>query len=464
MMMATFLKKNLPDRFTLLSYALWINQHYWVIAAMIFVIIGGILAFPASYFTNLNVLLGVCLLPFTIRIAGKQRFNYWFLALLLFSCTAVFYSPVNIFYFFAIASFLLLLVELHIGRINAIILFLIVFMSPFFEQVAGILGFPVRLFLSEMAGELLALSGVNVQVEGNLMLVNGSGFTVDDACMGLNMLSTSMLIGVLLMIHRYKTHQRTLSFVALASFFVTVFGLNVVCNLSRIIVLVLFNIGPGHFMHEGVGLICFIAYSILPVYFLMRWMVQRFGKDVSTDDRSYRRTSLLARCMVMLSAVVMLWIGMELPGRKIISERFTSEVNELPGFASEVLTTGVVKMSNDEALIYLKPITEFFSGEHTPLFCWKGSGYQINHIREVQIGSHVIYCGELMKSDGKLLTAWWYSNGDVQTIDQFDWRGRMLQGEKDFALINVTAADERTMLKYSQKLLEESFCPISKTR
>jgi exosortase N len=166
----------------------------------------------------------------------------------------------------------------------------------------------------------------------------------------------------------------------------------------------------------------------------------------------------------VLSAVAILWIGMELPERKITSERFATEVNVPVGFSSEVMPNGVVKMSNEEALIYLKPIAEFFSGEHTPLFCWRGSGYQFRHIRELPIGAHVIYCGEMIRPDGKLWTAWWYSNGEVQTIDQFDWRGRMMRGEKDFLLINVTAADEQTMLKYTRKLIEESFDPIAKTR
>ncbi len=69
------------------------------------------------------------------------------------------------------------------------------------------------------------IAGVDVQVEGNMMVLNGNGFTVDDACMGLNMLSTSLLIGVLVMVHHYKNRQRTLSFVTLSFFFAVIFAL-----------------------------------------------------------------------------------------------------------------------------------------------------------------------------------------------------------------------------------------------
>ncbi len=86
---------------------------------------------------------------------------------------------------------------------------------------------------------------------------------------------------------------------------------------------------------------------------------------------------------------------------KMRSERFSSDVNIPAGFTSEVLATGVVKISNDDALVYLKPISEFF--RESIHRCSAGrSGYQIRHIREVQMGDHVVYSGELIRSGGKL--------------------------------------------------------------
>ncbi len=75
-MIATFLKNKLPNKYTLLSLCT-VDQ-----SALLGDRRGDcrghrrMLAFPVPYFTNLNVLLGFCLLPFSVWIVGKQRVNY----------------------------------------------------------------------------------------------------------------------------------------------------------------------------------------------------------------------------------------------------------------------------------------------------------------------------------------------------------------------------------------------------
>ena len=147
---------------------------------------GGLLAFPASYFSNTNVLIGLCLLPLTLIISGTQHNNLFYVGLMvLFAALAGVYH-VRIFYFFCLAFYFLWLVERFVGRLNVLVLFLVVFMSPFFIQVVTILGFPIRLMLSAFSGGVLNFVGLNVRVEGNMMFLDGARFTVDEACMGLN--------------------------------------------------------------------------------------------------------------------------------------------------------------------------------------------------------------------------------------------------------------------------------------
>jgi exosortase N len=154
------------------------------------IVVGGAFAFPLSYLTNSNELVGVCLLPFVLTIQkNNKRFNYLFLLLLLlFACGAWMYN-VRMFYFFSLAFYILWFLELLVGAVNRLTIFLIGFMSPFFFQISVILGFPIRLQLSQMVGTLLQWVGVNVQIEGNMMLLNGATFIVDEACMGLNMMA-----------------------------------------------------------------------------------------------------------------------------------------------------------------------------------------------------------------------------------------------------------------------------------
>ena len=103
-------------------------------------------------------------------------------------------SPFSLLFFY-----LFFMWEVLIGRINVLAIFLLLFMSPVFDSLSSIIGFPVRLQLSSWSGHLLHYAGFAVQVEGNVMVMNNASFSVDDACMGLNMLAVSLLMGVFVM-------------------------------------------------------------------------------------------------------------------------------------------------------------------------------------------------------------------------------------------------------------------------
>src|SRR5690349_18915593 len=88
-------------------------------------VVGGIFAFTLSYFSNLNVLIGFCLFPFTFLITGPRRNNvFYIIPMILFAALAVIYG-VRICYFFSLAFYFLWLTELFVGRLNVLILFLI---------------------------------------------------------------------------------------------------------------------------------------------------------------------------------------------------------------------------------------------------------------------------------------------------------------------------------------------------
>jgi hypothetical protein len=92
-----------------------------------------------------------------------------------------------------------------------------------------------------------------------------------------------------------------------------------------------------------------------------------------------------------------------------------------------------------------------------PQICWKGSGYQFSFASEQEIGAHKIYMGKLVKDGSTLVTAWWYSNGRIITINQFDWRYRMLKGEKPFNIVNVTADDENILRQEILRLFAKQY-------
>lgn len=405
---------------------------------------GGVFAFPPSYFFNSNVLIGLCLFPFSFLITGPKRNNFLYASLIvLFATLAVVYS-VRIFYFFTLAFYVLWVIELLAGRLNALILFLIVFMSPFFIQVVTILGFPIRLMLSDCAGTILNFVGVNVQVQGNMVIRVGAMFSVDEACMGLNMLAISMLMGVFVLAFRYRVSGTSLGLYATLFFFMMAFVLNMITNLIRIIVLVYFRIPPENAMHGFVGILCLIVYVVVPLHFLSAWLVRRYGKP-KNDKISQQESSRSSIILMVILPLAVFFTGIAIEGRPAW-EAGHADVH-FEGAKPERLNDGITKIVTNDLLIYVKTIPEFFTGEHTPLMCWRGSGYEFVGIETATVAAVSIYKGTLVK-DGKVLhTAWWYSNGEIKTISQLDWRMRMLKGEADFCLVNVTAEEEQTLMQ-----------------
>jgi exosortase N len=419
-------------------------------------VLGGIFAFTLAYFSNTNVLIGACLFPFSLVVVGPKRNNFIYILLLGVFATLAFVYEVRIFYFFALSFYFLWVAELFIGRLSTLVLFLFVFMSPFFIQVVTILGFPLRLMLSTYAGTLLNAAGTNVEVQGNVMIVNGEMFSVDDACMGLNMLVISMLMGVFVLAYRYKTSETTLGFYAGTLFFSIVFVLNIITNVIRIIALVYFRIPPEDPMHEVIGILCLITYVMIPLHFLGAWLIRKYG-TLKNENVSLSRASRGNALFIIILPVAILFVG-----KSIDTDGQDSKVTHANVHFGETvpekLKDGVTKIATDDLLIYVKTIPEFFTGEHTPLMCWKGSGYEFAGISTVSVDGLSIYKGTLINGGSKLHTAWWFSNGSVNTISQLDWRMRMLKGETGFCLVNVTASDEDILMKTISSML--TTCPI----
>lgn len=115
------------------------------------------------------------------------------------------------------------------------------------------------------------------------------------------------------------------------------------------------------------------------------------------------------------------------------------------------LDNGITQFRSDKALIYSKKIPTFYSAEHSPYICWKGSGYTFTSVEEKTVAGALIYYGTLQKGKEQLQTAWWFSNKKHNTIGQLDWRWRVLCGKPNFQLINVTATSQANL----QEAIEE---------
>ena len=414
---------------------------------------GALAAFPLSFVMKSNVVIGLLLIPFVLKCGNIKRLNAGYLLGAICCGIVAFHYNIRIGYFFLIYLFFLTLVELTVGKTNRLIVFLMLFTSPIFDQVAVVIGFPLRLMLSSIAGDLLASTGMDILVQGNLMIVNGADFSVDDACMGLNMLAFSMLVGVFVIAHRARTLNRTPTFVRTGLFFLTAFILNLFCNLIRILVLVIFQINEADPMHEIVGLLCFVIYLMLPLYYVSSYVVNGFE---APRMRNIQLRGIHYRILISVSVLILV-LGIRVNLHRALPPKVSVVTWSIPGFKKESMKEGITKLFNDEALIYVKPIAEFFTSEHTPLLCWRGTGYRFASIREVEVHGRRVYVGKLVRPRSTLYTAWWYANRETQTIEQVEWRLKMLKGDPAFSLINVTVEDEGKLAKNIQLVLNGKY-------
>ena len=117
------------------------GRHFYLLAALIgFAIVGSIAAFPLKYFSGANCVIGICLLPFAFFRNGSTRFNFFYLVtILVFVALAMLYN-MKVFYFIALSAYVLFVVEALSGRVDSLILFLLLTICPIFSQVVGNIG------------------------------------------------------------------------------------------------------------------------------------------------------------------------------------------------------------------------------------------------------------------------------------------------------------------------------------
>src|SRR6187549_2063159 len=101
-----------------------IARNYHLLGIFLFVgMAGGAIAFPLTFLSNSNVLLGLCLFPFGMFFYHKPRFSYIYLGLMLCFGVMGYIYNVRTFYFFMIAFYFLFVFEAFVGKVNSIVFF-----------------------------------------------------------------------------------------------------------------------------------------------------------------------------------------------------------------------------------------------------------------------------------------------------------------------------------------------------
>ncbi len=407
---------------------------------------------------SVNFILGIIAIASAIKIRkGSNSNRYAYLAIFIALLSLL--APVTTAIYFAIGIAFFFLIENLLGRLaNILPLIALGFASPIFKYAADVFSFPIRFQLTQWAGSIFSIIGAKVTVSGNIINYNESEFAVDPECMGLSMLVTSLLIGVILISHYINKYDRHISVLQFVLYFLLILLANILGNLIRIIILVQFAIAPGTSEHEIIGLISLLIYIIIPGAWLASFLVRRYGK-AEAELNSQVPAIALARKAIIWNSIIIVHISL---ASFLIMRRAdggfhnSGKLQQLEGYSAQRISAEVVKLENEHSLIYIKHIPSFYHADHHPMVCWKGSGYVFNHVLEKSINGVPVFMARLQNKNDVLYTAWWYDNGVRRTTAQLSWRTDVLTGGPEYSLINVTAASKKKLDEQITKVLSNN--------
>ncbi len=425
------------------------------IAPSILLLMGLLASLPTlQFYAQVNGMwlsyVGMLFLPlvFYIQEPGKLSLRF---AGLVGLCLGVFiFIPSHLILLFAFYCFCFLVIESFIGKLNRLAMVLMVLASPIAYYLFEVFGFPIRLMLTKCATWILNFAGFPYQSMGNVIEINGTAFSVDPVCMGLNMVMTSMLGSLILISFFEKNKKQYFTNVGLLLSVGLTLGLVVFANLFRIIFIVLFEAAPETTLHEVIGLAAMIVAVFFPLYFFLPKISNYFSTHKVTPSHLVSKDKsnvniLLKRSLLGILLVSLIFANQTHP--TVVKEVLDAKTRnvKIEGYQKDILKFAngleVVSLENDRSLVYIKPQYEYRITNHSPLICWQGSGYEIKNENTIEVGKYEIFTAELIGHYDKYYTAWWFDNGKNKTIGNFDWRWKVWQGEESFRLINVSCRD-----------------------
>ena len=424
-----------------------------MVLAMIFA--SKTLAFYLKF--DLFLVFSMLLIPFVIYSTGvgERSYRYFIPSLICFALYPL--LKVQSCFYFGFFLFLIFIFESHFGKTSPLLLILIVLMSPLsifaFEQ----LGFPIRLLITELSTAILQNGGYDIYSKGNIIHISGEVFIVDDACIGLKMVNTTYLIALCLITTLLPKGKKLNLFTSLIPLFTIATLLIIIGNFIRILTIIILKSYPETISHELIGIFSLILYVCLPLLFITHIWIQKFAlADRQTYNPKKRMNPYSIYGYSSITIIYLAYIFFGVEQFKPSGEDPREDQIVLNGFEKSILKTNVIKFKNEDALVYVKAPAPFYGSDHSPMICWKGSGYTIQGEQKMAYKNYTFFVAELSSDHNHLYTTWWYDNGDTKTHSQINWRLHSINGEENFRLINVTANSKQDAIKVSKAIMETS--------
>jgi exosortase N len=376
------------------------------------------------------VVLALLALPVHIYLVpnqGQKGYKTALFILLLISTVLCVQFDSQLMLYLSGLLLLLVCLETFLGKGSYTLLAHLVLATPGFHYVLRSVSFPLRLYLSGSTADLLGVFKLPISYEGNVLYYDGFKLLIDQACAGLSMFHYAFLAALLLTTSRVKTLSSFLVVCAAVVF------LSLVSNQVRIILLTLNYVEPTHWLHNAIGLVCFVIFQVLP--FL--WY-----PDLSRKISELKQRKIKAgHYTILLFTPLLLWAQVDL-------EKETRDNNHSLQFANFTQSeNGIHVKTTDREIIYLKPPVSPLHSAHSPEICWRGSGYVFKKIDQIKIGSNEVKYAQLVKGDEILHTAWWFQSGKKRAGSDLTWRIKAILNQEKYYLVNLTSTSKEQLLE-----------------
>lgn len=403
---------------------------------------------------DFNFLLLLIVLPFVIKKQDNTKsIRYGIIAILLLMLFPL--LKLSSIFFFAFICSLFFIYEYQYGKLSSIPLFLVIVVSPVAVFLSEVIGFEIRLWLTKIAVNILQFMNDDFDYSGNIILIGKNEFLVDSECMGLKMVLLSMFITLIFITYQQQRKNGLTCILFIALSLLISYILVVISNLARIILITLFQSPPETLSHELIGIICFIVYVVLPLWYIVKTLPIR-KKVCTVENESKFNKLVFASFIVALLFFFVLYRFTNL-GTKENAAQNDISLDYFPAdFSCSTEEHDVRKLINEDYLIYIKPATSFYSADHSPIICWKGSGYKVVKEQIITIKNNKVYYSELKRDNDILYSTWWYDCGTDKTISQYKWRFNNLTKGDDYHLINVISDNREDLIIKTDKLLTEN--------
>jgi exosortase N len=423
----------------------WLFLLFWVMM--------GIYAYVSQILLVSNISLIVLLIA-PLGLMTQTKTSYRYLPIVVLFAILGMTLQVRTFFYFAWVYTGILWIEVFLGKTSKLWLILPFIASPLFDYLFSVWSFPLKIAISEVTAIAFNNLGINTLAEGNVVVFKGKHFTVDDACMGLKLFSVAYLFGWLLLAIVEKKLQKELSWKFLIAIFLAVFFLNIFANFVRILLLVFFQIPPENALHEWVGIISVIVYIILPITIFIKWHFK--NQIIENHNVRYVFSEVFSSKYLVLgiSYGFLLVMPYFLTKQPDILTRESKQILQT-SLQKKILPNDIIQYHDDKILIYQKFLKNFYSIEHSPLICWKGSGYMFQQVKKRKINDIEIWAGILKKDQHQLYTVWWMDNGEKQSIHLWNWRWDWFKNQKPYYLLNITANTEKELNEFLEKWLKK---------